>query len=292
MRSNNRQLKHFKCANCKHEFYAQETLDLVCPSCKSENIDEAKGNNKSGVILRSLVFVAAVAVGYFVAPILMGNEEPKQSDTKKVILTSSQTGKDNPLIQPAVIDSIEPAEEAVPKNVEITTSFDKVVNMNDSYIYSFDAHCNLDGQEELVYELLDADVDSVIMQTHDGKFQNIKPSETGMYRFRVRVEKYGQTSDPKAVTGFVKRPIVKVKPLSKEELEKLINQLAAKDRPDIHKDVKIDYTSTVKDGVSTLADVMNICLAIGDWKSVKVLDVGYNDMNQVVRVELDVVYPE
>jgi len=97
------------------------------------------------------------------------------------------------------------------------------------------------------------------------------------------------------VTGFDKRPVVKITPLSKEELEQLIIQRVIKtDRPDIHKDVRIDYTSTVKDDdrASTLAEVMDSRLLMNVWESVKVLEVDYNEINQIVRIKLDVVYPE
>lgn len=287
-------VKQFKCVKCKHRFYAQEAVDLVCPSCKSDNITQVKENLIFSIMLKTIAFIAAAIVSYFVTPIFTG--EGKTTSDNNVESVVSSVVNEEP-IQPKEEVPVEPVEmvkEEIPQElvVEIQTRFDEVVNNN--YIYSFDAHCNLDSLKKLTYELLDAKVDNVIMSNADGKFTNIQPSETGEYRFRVRVEEDGRVSEPMLVTGFNRRPIVKVPQLTKEALEDLINQRKSvlPKRNDIIKNVKIMYTSTLKEekGQTNLQDVENQLL-FGEWASVKVVDVDYNEMDQVKMILLDVIYP-
>ena len=284
-------VKQFKCVKCKHKFYAQEAVDLVCPSCKSDNITEVKGNLVFSVALKTVAFVVAAIIGYFVTPIIIGEGQTTSDTNVESVVPFVE--QEEP-IQPIEEVPVEMIKEEIPQElvVEIETRFDEVVNNN--YIYSFDAHCNLDSLKKLTYELMDAKVDNVIMSNADGKFTNIQPSETGEYRFRVRVEEDGRVSEPMLVTGFNSRPVVKVPQLTKEALENLIIQgkSVLPKRDDIIKNVKIMYTPTLKEekGPTNLQDVENQLL-FGEWASVKVVDVDYNEMNQVNMILLDVVYP-
>lgn len=284
-------VKQFKCVKCKQKFYAQEAADLVCPSCKSENITQVKENLVFFIMLKAIAFTAAAIVGYLVTPILTGVGKTTPDPNVENVVTFVE--QKEPIL-PIEQNAEEMVREEIPQVlvVEIKTHFDEVVNNN--YIYSFDAHCNLDSLKKLTYELLDAKVDNVIMSNADGRFTNIQPSETGEYRFRVRVEEDGRVSEPMLVTGFNKRPVVKVPQLTKEALEDLINQgkSVLPKRNDIIKNVKIMYTSTLKEekGPTNLQDVENQLL-FGEWASVKVVDVDYNEMNQVKMILLDVVYP-
>ena len=284
-------VKQFKCVKCKHKFYAQEAVDLVCPSCKSDNITEVKGNLVFSVALKTVAFVVAAIIGYFVTPIIIGEGQTTSDTNVESVVPFVE--QEEP-IQPIEEVPVEMIKEEIPQElvVEIETRFDEVVNNN--YIYSFEAHCNLDSLKKLTYELLDAKVDNVIMSNADGKFTNIQPSETGEYRFRVRVEEDGRVSEPMLVTGFNSRPVVKVPQLTKEELENLIIQgkSVLPKRDDIIKNVKIMYTPTLKEekGPTNLQDVENQLL-FGEWASVKVVNVDYNEMNQVKMILLDVVYP-
>lgn len=287
-------VKQYKCVKCKHKFYAQEAVDLVCPSCKSDNITQVKENLIFSVMLKTIAFIAAAIVSYFVTPIFTG--EGKNTSDNNVESVVSSVVNEEP-IQPKEEVPVEPVEmvkEEIPQElvVEIQTRFDEVVNNN--YIYSFEAHCNLDGQKSLTYELLDANEDKVIMSNADGKFMNIQPSVTGGYRFRVCVDDDGRMSEPKLVTGFVQRPVVKITPLSEEDLEKLINQLKSVTprRNDIINNVKIKYTSSLKEEEAPvyLAQVEEN-IDMGHWAAVKVVEVEHNDINQVRVILLEVVYP-
>lgn len=284
-------VKQFKCVKCKHKFYAKEAADLVCPSCKSDNITQVKENLVFSVVLKSIAFIVAVIVGYLVTPILTGEGKTTSDSNIESVVTSAEQEE---LIQPIESDIVEIVTEEVPQElvVEIETRFDEVVNNN--YIYSFDAHCNLDGQKSLTYELLDVNEDKVIMSNADGKFMNIQPSVTGGYRFRVCVDDDGRMSEPKLVTGFVQRPVVKITPLSEEDLEKLINQLKSVTprRNDIINNVKIKYTSSLKEEEAPvyLAQVEEN-IDMGHWAAVKVVEVEHNDINQVKVILLEVVYP-
>lgn len=293
MKNNKDLQKLFKCVVCKHKFYAQESDELRCPSCNSFNIALAKENTVLAVAVKVLVFLAAGVIGFFLTPLIMGNqEEPQVAYVEEPII---RTDGDIPT-QSESCDTIETVQDAIAQEIEIKTFFDEVVNKN--YIYSFNAHCNLDGQKTLTYELLDAEEDKVVMSNADGKFVNIQPSATGEYRFRVRVKEDGRISEAMLVTGFAQRPVVKITPLSKDELESIINQGEVssymKDKGvigRIYDNAKIKYNTTSKAEDPVYLVRTSDELAYGNWKSVKVIDVEYNEINQVKAVLLDVVYP-
>lgn len=289
MKDNKNQQKLFKCVVCKHTFYAQESDELKCPSCNSFNIALAKENTILTVLIKVLVFFVAGGVGFFLTPLIMGTpEEVLVSYVEEPVLPVVE----DVYTQMEPCDSIEIHQDTIAQEIEIVISFDEVVNKDD--IYSFDAHCNLDGQKTLTYELLDVNEDKVIMANADGKFMNIQPSATGEYRFRVCVEEDGRISEPMLVTGFVQRPVVKVTPLSKEALESLINQLKSvyPKRTDILKNVEIKYTSSLmEEEAPKFLSQVEENIDMGHWAAVKVIDVDYNDINQVKMILLEVVYP-
>ena len=289
MKDNKDQQKLFKCVVCKHKFYAQESDELKCPSCNSFNIALAKENTILTVLIKVLVFFVAGGVGFFLTPLIMGTpEEVLVSYVEEPVLPVVE----DVYTQMEPCDSIEIHQDTIAQEIEIVISFDEVVNKD--YIYSFDAHCNLDGQKTLTYELLDVNEDKVIMANADGKFMNIQPSATGEYRFRVCVEEDERISEPMLVTGFVQRPVVKVTPLSKEALESLINQLKSvyPKRTDILKNVEIKYTSSLmEEEAPKFLSQVEENIDMGHWAAVKVIDVDYNDINQVKMVLLEVVYP-
>lgn len=291
MKDNKDLKKLFKCVACKHKFYALESDDLRCPSCNSFNIAVVKENSILATLLKVLVFFVAGGVGFFLTPLIMGDQEKTQ--------VSYVEEPNGPVVEVVEIPS-EPSEMVETQidtivqeiEIEIVTTYDAIVNKD--YVYSFDAHCNLDGQKSLTYELLDANEDKVIMSNADGKFMNIQPSATGEYRFRVCVDEDGRMSEPKLVTGFVERPVVKMTPLSKEELEELINQFKSvyPRRNDIIKNVEIKYTSSLmEEEAPKFLSQVEENIDMGHWAAVKVIDVEYNDINQVKMILLEVVYP-
>ncbi|MBO7260569.1 MAG: hypothetical protein J6U97_03650 [Bacteroidaceae bacterium] len=250
-------------------------------------------NNKSvGIVLKVAAFVASAAVGFFVTPMLVSGDketevvqlQEQKEVTKPVANTQTQVAA------PAQTVAQPEPEQPQPVVEEIVLSYDPVVNNN--YIYTFNAHCNLDGKNKLKYELLESASDNVVATNTDGKFTNIQPSANGEYRLRVRVEDDGRLSEVKIVTGFDKKPKEALKKLTATEVETMINQNKTTTRDNVKyfaKNIKIEFTNN-EDGRSypLLADV-EAQLIMGIWSSVKVLSVGYNSANQVNSVKIEIV---
>lgn len=252
-------------------------------------------NNKSlGVILKVVVFLVSALVGFFVTPLLISEKSEDITDGTQTIVETQETNQptSKPAEQPK--PAAQTAEVATPQPVieEIIISYDPVVNNN--YIYSFNAHCNLDGKKQLQYELLESGSDKVVATNADGKFTNIQPSANGEYRFRVRVQDDGRLSEVKIVTGFDKRPQATLKKLTAAELETMVNQKKTTSRDNVKyfaKNISIEFTNN-EDGRTypLLADI-EAQLIMGLWSSVKVLSVGYNSVNQVNKVKIEIVFP-
>lgn len=261
-------------------------------------------NNKlTGIILKAVAFVVSAAVGFLIAPLVIPNksEQVTSESTQQVQTTISNSNKESSTTakQPTTQTNATVAEQsqttpepAKPVVEEIVVSFDPVVNNN--YKYSFNAHCNLDGKKQLQYELLESGSDKVKATNADGKFTNIDPSANGEYRLRVRVQEDGRLSEVKVVTGFDKRPQVALKKLTAAELEAMINQQKTTNRDNVKyfaKNIKIEFTNN-SDGrtYSLLADI-EAQLIMGIWSSVKVVSLGYNSVNQVNSVKIEIVNP-
>lgn len=293
--------------------------------------------NKSGILLKAVLFVAMAAIGYFVSGILMkGNQsQTKTTPTETAVVdmssvkTQAQTQTQTQTqAQPATPtttqkDQTTPAQTAptgepttapaqttpsvatttaeitaeatvAPTPVEpikLETSYDPIVSKN--YIYSFQAHCNLDGKQNLVYELLDANNDNIIMTSTTGEFTGIKPSATGKYRFRVRVEADGRTSDITTISGFKRAPLI-AKKLTEADIEKMIKNSQTTTRENVRyfaKNLKIEYANKIEErSYSYLADI-EAQVSMGIWTSVKVVEIKYNIENQVSALKFEIVYP-
>lgn len=274
---NNSQIKSFKCKGCGHRFYAPESLDVVaCPNCKSENVSLVETNKWVTPLLMAVVFVVCSCIGFF------ATGEIRKSINESYVISVDSTSNSDTDIQHAPI-----------RPVEITTSFEPVVNTN--YVYSFVAHCNLDSLDsakELIYELLPEYEEKVLMNNSDGKFTNVQPTPSGTYRFRVRVKDTNQTSEPQIVTGFNERPKIAITPMTETELEEKINQrVSSEERLKISPTVQVSYTNKrEEDAFYSLQDVENQ-LMYGQWSAVRVISVKYSEEKIITALSLEIVYP-
>lgn len=273
MEKNN--IKEFKCEKCGHRFYAQESAELVCPNCKSKDVSPVKSMHMGKTLLGVLIFVSCVGISYFVTGL---------------VRSGSDIADNQSLVVQHEVDVVEEQSSPVPVVEEkIETQFDPVVGNN--YVYAFNAHCNLDGEEELIYELLPENGDNVLVSNTDGKFAGIQPSPTGIYRVRVRVKRTGRMSEPQLVTGFVERPTIKIEPMSKEELEEKINaRTAFRERVRISPMVKLNYVNLREEIGPKDVQEIGMRLKMKVWLSVKVKNVEYDSSNVVTAISLEIVY--
>lgn len=297
------QKKTFFCADCHHVFMAFENDTVVCPKCQSDNIRLKKQSTIPTFLPKLGVGIVAALIGFFATKTLLTGHFESLPDGNGVTSSGGviEIPIDNVDIPSGVINEPEPNTEdeekigsnkpdEIPEGIEqkVVTSFMQPTQVD--YIYSFQAKCNLDGKEDILYELMETSDGEVIQTSKNGLFVNLKPRKTGYY-FRVRVVKTGFLSESKLVTGFIPKPAMIEQKMPGSELESLINsQQASSDKSGkIAKNIVIAFTNkTSEDHYSNLQDVENEIL-FNNWSSVKVVSVEYNDRGQISKVMLEII---
>lgn len=311
------QKKTFYCVDCHHVFMAFENDSTVCPKCHSDNIRLQSKVKSSSLWPKIGVAVAAALIGFFATKGFMvdgtgtagcGTEGATAYVGSQATLAnngaisanigSQQTTPQSPAQategtgdETSELEQVSDGKaDDIPQTIEetITSTFTTPTHVD--YIYSFQAKCNLDGKERLMYELMETRDGDVIQNCTDGKFKDLKPRKTGYY-FRVRVLKTNQLSEAKLVTGFNSKPAMIEQKMTVEELESLINgQKASTDKSGkIAKGLVIKFTNkTSEDDYNNLQDVENELL-FNNWSSVKVASVEYNERGQISKVTLTIV---
>lgn len=287
MRKDENQMKLFKCYDCGHQFYVsdEDSEDIVCRNCQSDNVSPV---NRKPMLMKILAFVAIAAIGFGVALSVMDKET-----------IDKPTGGDGPtgINVPLPIDTLPKVNQALLEIIEL--SYKAVEHEN--YVYSFVADCNFKDKDKVnfkyEYQLMEEEEGKIIQKSTDGKFVNLKPTDTESYYFKVTISDGKNTivTDSKQATGFTPVPVpVPIKPWTKEQLEEaILGQKASMERKFIARSIKISYTNLRPNegaGPTNLLDV-ETQVDFGIWSSIKVKSVGYNSRNEISSCEIEVEYP-
>ncbi|MBR4028192.1 MAG: zinc ribbon domain-containing protein [Alistipes sp.] len=217
----------YLCHECKHVFQAEDSLNLSCPKCGSDNIDEK--NKKNSLLLpKIIVFLLAVAIGYFVTPLLI--PQPLPNEPKLV----------QPLpVEPALTleseDSTSTDTVAAVGPVEVQTKPIKVVcttpvNVDNRYVYSFTATSDYDGKNKIEYHLLTTPekIDPIKISS-DGNFKDVPPAENpeAFYWVCAVVKDENRTSDTVRVEGLKARPVEVLRKVTAAEVVAILNKREA-----------------------------------------------------------------
>lgn len=282
------QMKLFKCYDCGQQFYVsdEDSEDIVCRNCQSDNVSPV---NRKPMLMKILAFVAIAAIGFGVALSVMKNNEDKH--------TGGDTGGDVP--PPPPIDTLPKVNQALLDIIEL--SYKDVDHKN--YIYSFVADCNFKDKEKVnfkyEYQLMEEEGGKILQKSSDGKFVNLKPTDTESYYFKVIISdgKKTEVTDSKQVIGFKKKPVTITElanPWTKEQLEEaILARKASMERNFIARPIKISYTNLREDegaGPKHLQGVEEQ-LDFGQWSSIKVKNIGYNSRKEIISMELEIEYP-
>lgn len=217
----------YLCHECKHVFQAEDSLNLSCPKCGSDNIDE-KNKKKSLLLPKIIVFLLAVAIGYFVTPLLI--PQPLPNEPKLV----------QPLpVEPALTleseDSTSTDTVAAVGPVEVQTKPIKVVcttpvNVDNRYVYSFTATSDYDGKNKIEYHLLTTPekIDPIKISS-DGNFKDVPPAENpeAFYWVCAVVKDENRTSDTVRVEGLKARPVEVLRKVTAAEVVAILNKREA-----------------------------------------------------------------
>lgn len=225
----NKTQRVFQCHKCSHVFNAEDSSDLKCPKCGSDNIDEKKKKNNL-LLPKIIVFLLAVAIGYFVTPILVpkpsstGNQEEIQP--LPPLPSTPEPGDSTPIDTP----SVEKVEEVKEILVPITVNCEAPVNVNGKYIYSLTAKCNYAGKAKVEYHLLETSSSTEpLMKSENGQFAEIPPAKNpeGFYWLYAFVTEENRSSDTIRVEGFKKRPVEVLRKVTAAEVVAMLNKKEA-----------------------------------------------------------------
>lgn len=277
----------YLCHECKHVFQAEDSLNLSCPKCGSDNIDE-KNKKKSLLLPKIIVFLLAVAIGYFVTPLLI--PQPLPNEPKLV----------QPLpVEPALTleseDSTSTDTVAAVGPVEVQTKPIKVVcttpvNVDNRYVYSFTATSDYDGKNKIEYHLLTTPekIDPIKISS-DGNFKDVPPAENpeAFYWVCAVVKDENRTSDTVRVEGLKARPKEQVSKISKEKILEMLNgRQVISNKTFFQHPVEVDV---VEGKTYSNMGAFESFMTMKRKKVSEIVDVEYASNNKVISIKVVVV---
>lgn len=286
MKKDENQMKMFKCHDCGQQFYVsdEDSEDIVCRNCQSDNVSPV---NRKPMLMKILAFVAIAAIGFGVALSVMNNKDSEDDNNGKNEQPDIKTDT-LPKVNQALLDIIE-------------LSYKDVEHKN--YIYSFVANCNFKDKEKVdfkyEYQLMEKEDGKILQKSSDGRFVNLKPTNTESYYFKVTISDGKNTieTDSKQVIGFKpqpEEPYVIANPWTKEDLEDaILERKASMDKNFVARSVKISYTNLREEEGAGPGDLQDVeaQLDFEVWSGIKVTNVGYNNRKEINSIEIEVEYP-
>lgn len=297
----------FKCRDCRHSFLLNAGSDLVCPKCKSDNIEPLKG---SSLVWKLLLFVVMAAVGFFatdtfvVKPGKAVPAAPAQQmvyeDEPEATVEYQQSvsyHEEEPQDLPVVVEELLPIDSAV------FVVSNKALNQDG---FSFIVSCEnipVDYQvEQYMLFLNENDTEPVLVAEANGKFSSDKYfAENGKYFIKAIFINNNSTT-LKTIDGIVKpadkKEEVKPSRMEMSELESKINASIADKNGgspvnkwykgvggDARVSTRVTITANGMEKPFTSVDAM---IRHGRTKKVKVkvLSVSYNSNNVIDAFEI------
>lgn len=284
-KTTNKTQNTYLCHECNHVFQAEDSMNLSCPKCGSDNIDE-KNKKKSLLLPKILVFIAAVAIGYFVTPLLKPQSSPNESLPVKPLPVppASSVELGDTVSADTITTVIEPTEAQVkPIKIECTTP----VNVDNRYVYSFTVTSDYDGDNKIEYHLLTTpeNVDPIKISS-DGNFKDVPPAENpeAFYWVCAVVKEENRTSDTVRVEGLKPRPKEKVSKITNERMIEMLNGgQAIHDKTYFQHPVRVDVVDVkVYPNIGALGSF----LTMKRKKVSEIVDVEYASNNKVTFIKV------
>ena len=186
-------IRDFVCLNCRKKFRADDTIDVLCPFCKFDNITILSGSNVKNVIV-AFCFILFAAIGYFIP---LGLYQDQNSEIATYVY-------DDYMYAEATMNSI--THNNAMEEVD-TTPIPRIINIstptlrNGKYVFEVVAETK---RGRYNYEIRQEPGSELISSNTNGKFEDIPYSESGMYRIEVINSSEPQYKDYIIITGFDK----------------------------------------------------------------------------------------
>lgn len=279
-------LRKFECWKCHSKFEADDAQWVECPHCHSDNVEYATWHMpktaKIGALGCGTLFVLTMTVLPFIGK---QEKDPRQNVDEHLVVVS--LGGDTIVVDPTIIEPTKLSLASAP-------SFD-------GEKYSCIIQIEYAPSGSFKYQIIDSFEEMVVAESSDGSFSGVPVSESsgGSYRVRlVDVSGNALLFQGKVIEAPISGFIKQVKPetkMSVEQLQHLLdiydNSLLGLGENDfLAPNYKLSFIGL--DGVinipTILAQVIEK-LQMGDWESATVTKLGYDDMNRISEISLQVV---
>ena len=268
-------MKKYKCIDCGKVFEAMDGAE-TCPQCGSDNITPVKG--MSPAVKGLLLGMLCIPVGFGLA---LGIETFLDGPSKPIV---PQKDPNDTLIvpKPVILD--------IPQ-IDIVGDLNLTKDG-----YSFEVYAHTEKTAALKYELYLSDVKEASYTSYDGKFEKVAPTEDGNYQLVVTNVSDGSYAQ-QLLSGFVQPAEKPVDPLTKADLQKLLNNpsvlLTKTQRSKFAKGYKMTFVGRDPEEGDAPIDFQEVLNALdfNAWSRATIMEEPkYDEMNRITFLKIKVEY--
>lgn len=272
-------MKKYKCIDCGKVFEAMDGAE-TCPQCGSDNITPVKG--MSPAVKGLLLGMLCIPVGFGLA---LGIETFLDEPSRPIVQKNNQTDahEDDPIGPEGVILDIPQIDKV--GDLKLTKDG-----------YSFEVIAYTAEGASLKYELYLSDVKEASYTSYDGKFEKVAPTEDGNYQLVVTNVSDGSYVQ-KLLSGFVQPAEKPVDPLTKADLQKLLNNpsvlLTKTQRSKFAKGYKMTFVGRDPEEGDAPIDFQEVLNALdfNAWSRATIMEEPkYDEMNRITFLKIKVEY--
>ena len=230
-------------------------------------------NNQIALLV--LVFVVCGACGFFLGRVVM------------------EAGKNT---EPEVVVEVEEYEEVL-STVPVIDGINAPAGKGG--IYEFNVSASVESGDAIVYVLYSDEACSVkVADNLDGRFSGIPGTDSKKYYVRVQNYRTSEASDVVAVDGFAKLHMFRK--IQESELENLFNVIKSwSDAPEwmsasVSTSLQLHVVNLDPDREPRVTRTLGeVCMKVanGQWESVDVRSLSYDDQNRLLKLSIAVNYP-
>ena len=269
-------MKKYRCIDCGNVFEGADGAEN-CPQCGSDNITPVKG--MSPTLKGLLLGMLCIPVGFGLA---LGIETILDRGSH-----NQSGGQDN--------GGEKRKTDIIVEIIDIP-QIDRVGDLSLTKDgYSFEVYAHTDKMASLKYELYLTDASTASYVSKDGKFKEVAPSADGTYMLKVTNVNDNSYAE-ELIPGFVQPAEKPVEPLTKADIQKLLNNpsvlLTKAQLSKFAKGYKMSFVGLDAEEPTPL-DFQEVLNALDNnaWSKATIMeDPKYDEMNRITFLKINVEY--